>query len=649
MITPAQREEVLRLLEEGQPLPVDYKHVLFPPERQEYELVYADKQPEQHVLAETMALPLQRIREFGDTSNGEANSLIFGDNMQAMKALLRMKSAGQLRNPDGTHGFKLIYLDPPFATKRDFTNDTEERAYADKIVGAQFVEFLRRRLIFMRELLTDDGSIYVHLDEKKSHYIKVVMDEVFGEHRFQREIIWRIGWLSGYKTKARNWIRNHDVILFYSRDPNTFNKRYIPYAPGYVRRDGKPPTGEGYPYEDTWNCYEVDQLDSIQIKSFSTEKTGFPTQKNEALVARIIEASSKPGEWVLDPFVGSGTSVAVAEKLGRRWVGIDSAKVAIYTVQRRLLNLNSEIGNTGSPLQPRPFTLFNSGIYDFQRLRDLPWDEWRAFCLSLFECTDKPHKVGGVTFDGARQGYDVIVFDHTLGGGSVLDHGYIESLHSQVGSRVGETVFLIAPAASVAFLEDYLDIDGTRYYVLRIPYSIINELHIRDFEFLRQPVDETQINRTVESVGFDFIRQPSVEAAYSRVATEDGDLLKVAVRAFESQPTKLRTTLEGRDALSMVLVDCDYGQTRDALPDAAVAAPFQLDAAFYGGELKANDWTFAIPASAVGKRLMIIYVDVYGNEHTEVRAATDFGSEGATSPTRVAVPRKARPKSKSAR
>lgn len=379
-LSEAHRQEIIDRVSRGEPLPPDFKHLLFPPERQECELVYADKMPEQDVLAGTMALPLQPIRSFG--SGDSANRLIFGDNLQALKALLRLKQQGGIRNPDGTDGFKLIYLDPPFATARDFAADTGELAYADKVVGARFIEFLRRRLVLMRELLAPDGNLYVHLDEKKSHYIKVILDEVMGEHRFQREIIWRIGWVSGYKTKAKNWIRNHDVILFYSLNPSSFNKRYIPYPPGYVRRDGKPPKGEGYPYEDTWNAYELDKLDSIQIVSYSGEKTGFPTQKNEALVARIIEASSKPGEWVLDPFEGSGTTLAVAHKLKRQWVGIDSAKAAIYYTQKRLLNLRANIGNTGSDLPPADYTLYNSGIYDFKRLRDLPWDEWREFALS---------------------------------------------------------------------------------------------------------------------------------------------------------------------------------------------------------------------------------------------------------------------------
>src|SRR5690606_12655232 len=152
-------------------------------------------------------------------------------------------------------------------------------------------------------------SLYVHVDPTVGHAVKLLLDEVFGPGCFQREIVWRIGWVSGFKTKARNWIRNHDLLFFYVKDPRrfTFNKRILPHPPGYVRRDGSPPRGRGVPLCDVWNAGEGElslrgreSLDSIQIKSFSTEKTGYATQKNESLLRRIVEASSNPGDLVAD-------------------------------------------------------------------------------------------------------------------------------------------------------------------------------------------------------------------------------------------------------------------------------------------------------------------------------------------------------------
>lgn len=628
-LTDTQRQHIIELLERGEDLPLDYKHLLFPPERQEYELVYAGKEREEDILAETMAVPLQPIRTFGGNGNGWHNMLIFGDNLQAMKTLLKMKEQGKLVNEDGSRGVRLVYIDPPFATRKEFTGAQEEKAYQDKLIGAKFVEFLRKRLLLMRELLTPDGSIYVHLDEKKSHYVKVIMDEVFGEHRFQREVIWRIGWLSGFKTQAKNWIRNHDVLLFYTMNSEfVFNKIYIPYPDGYVRRDGSHPEGEGYPIEDTWNCYDIDRLDSIQIMSFSGEKTGFPTQKNENLLERIIRCSSNEGDIVLDAFAGSGTTLAVAEKLGRRWIGIDCGKLAIYTMQKRLLNLKSEIGNKGKPLKPKPFTLYNAGLYDFARLKELPWEGWRTIGLDLFQCQDKPHKVGGIQLDGYRGSDDVLVFNHTVGGGVVLDYGFIDDLHVQIGSKIGSRFFIIAPAASVTFLEDYIQKGKTRYYILRIPYSIINELHSRDFEAIKQPTDETQVNETVEAVGFDFIRQPKVECEYF-VRQREGEMFKdavVKIKTFKSEALAKGASQKGnRETLSMVLVDYDYPHdpTRKGKEP---PSPFELDAVYYASDIEANDWEVRLPLDSLGEHVMLIYIDIYGNEYTEVKSRADFGN-----------------------
>ena len=153
------------------------------------------------------------------------------------------------------------------------------------------------RLLPMLRVLKDTGSVYLHCDPTASHYLKLVMDAIFGQRNFRNEIVWRIGWVSGFKTQKRGWIRNHDTLLYYLRTRSavaTFNKEYIPYPDGYLRRDGQRPSGKGIPIEDTWNCSSGDVLDSIMIKSFSGEKLGYPTQKPVALLERIIKASSPP-------------------------------------------------------------------------------------------------------------------------------------------------------------------------------------------------------------------------------------------------------------------------------------------------------------------------------------------------------------------
>ena len=247
----------------------------------------------------------------------------------------------------------LIYIAPPFASEAEYVRKVklrgekvegepqgllEEKQYTDIWRRDEYLQFMYERLLLMRELLADSGSIYVHLDPQKVHYLKAIMDEVFGEENFLREIIWRIGWVSGYKTATENWIRNHDNILYYAKNKNNFvfNKEYIAYPKGYTRRDGAKPDGEGYAIEDTWNCNELDKMDSIQIMSFSGEKKDYPTQKNENLLTRIIKASSNAGDLVADFFVGAGTTPAVAQKLGRRWIACDINLSAVQISTKRL-------------------------------------------------------------------------------------------------------------------------------------------------------------------------------------------------------------------------------------------------------------------------------------------------------------------------
>jgi site-specific DNA-methyltransferase (adenine-specific)/adenine-specific DNA-methyltransferase len=657
-LTDHHRRHIIELLEQGQDLPPDYKHLLFPPERQEYELVYAGKEREEDILAETMAVPLQAVKTFGGNGADWHNLLIFGDNLQAMKTLLQWKAEGRLVNPDGSRGVKLVYIDPPFATKQEFRGSQDERAYQDKVAGARFVEYLRKRLILIRELLTDDGNLVVHLDPRKVHYVKVILDEVFGEHNFINEVIWHKGreggssrvhsvgsaipteyqnlliyakrrseryWrqiLGPFKRSTVSNIKCDEKGWYYTRgrmgrkpaewelEAGVALKTYVSddlsKTKEEVIREITAPGAEFVAVGDVWNT------NLVSISRF----TGYPTEKPESLLHLIIRAGTQPGDIVLDAFAGSGTTLAVAEKLGRRWIGIDCGKLAIYTIQKRMLTVREGIGNKGKPLRPRPFTLYNAGLYDFSQLKRLPWEEWRRFALLLFQCRDEPHTVGGVQLDGYRGADDVLVFNHLQHGGVVLDYGFIDDLHAQIGGKVGARFFIIAPAASVTFLEDYLDRGRTRYYILRIPYSIINELHSRDFDAITQPVDESEVNATVEAVGFDFIRLPEVECEY-RIAPREGQLIDEAVihiKTFKSRAMVKGATQKGNlETLSMVMVDYDY--------DGEV---FALDAVFCAADIERNGWEVRMPLESLGKQVMIIYMDIYGNEYREVKTPSDF-------------------------
>jgi site-specific DNA-methyltransferase (adenine-specific)/adenine-specific DNA-methyltransferase len=694
-LTDYQRQHIIELLERGEDLPLDYKHLLFPPERQEYELVYAGKEREEDILAETMGVPLQPIKTFGNANNaGWEDMLIFGDNLQAMKTLLRMKEEGKLVNADGSQGVKLVYIDPPFATKQEFRGGQDEKAYQDKIAGARFLEFLRKRLVLLKELLASNGSIYVHLDWRKGHYIKLILDELFGEDDFINEIIWQR--TASHNDPGRYGII-HDSIFFYGRSnqyawnsptmrqSQDYIDRFFVFCEGpnrevkRLKKGERPPEGwrrfrlgnlaspnprpnltyqyKGYhPPAKGWKVsidrmremeaegrlYFPESKDGrIQSKSYldevidgkpvpdvwlgilalqaqASERVSYPTQKPERLIERVITASSSPGDIVLDAFAGSGTTLAVAEKLNRRWIGIDCGKLSIYTIQKRLLNLRAEIGDKGKRLEAKPFTLYNAGLYDFSKLKRLPWQDWRFFALHLFQCRDEPHIVGGLQLDGYRGADDVLVFNHLQHGGVVLDYGFVEDLHNQIGGKVSSRFFIIAPAASVTFLEDYLDRGHTRYYILRIPYSIINELHTHDFEAITQPIDENQVNETVEAVGFDFMRLPTIECDYLVEKAGDGTVNSVVIRlnTFKSKAMVKGATQKGnRETLSMVMVDYDYDGEGEV---------FEMDTVFYAGDIEKNGWEFRLPAKQIGQQMMIIYLDVYGNEYKEVKTLVDF-------------------------
>jgi len=635
------RERIIELLEKGEELPLDYKHVLFPPEKKEYELVYAGKEREEDILADTMAVPLQPIKTFCKNGGNWSNKLIFGDNLQVMKSLLD--------DPEVKGRVKLIYIDPPFATKQEFKGSQDQKAYQDKIVGAKFVEFLRKRLIFLKELLSDDGRIYVHLDWKKAHYIKIVMDELYKENNLKNEIIWHYRrWTAG----SSSYQKMHDTLLFYSKNKSVkLNPVFVETTEGQKKKHDKGwdrnsvyIDGKRQPQLLIYNQDKVDEAvkkgridldeyarvvivetgqtiapdvwDINYINSQALERVDYPTQKPEALLERIIRASSNKDDIVLDAFAGSGTALAVAEKLGRRWIGIDCGKLAIYTMQKRLLNLKSEIGNKGKELKPKPFTLYHAGLYDFSKLKQLPLEEWRRFALLLFNCRDEKHTLSGIELDGYKGRSDVLVFDYQKEGGVVLDYGFIDDLHSMIGAKIGKQFFIIAPAASVTFLEDYIDKGSVRYYILRIPYSIINELHNKDFEAIKQPIDETQVNDTVDAVGFDFIRQPKVECTYS-VEKPKGQTVESAtikINTFRSEAMlKGASQRENRESLSMVMVDFSY--------DGDI---FNPDKVYYASDIEKTGWKVTLTADAFEEQIMIIYLDIYGNEYREVKTLKDF-------------------------
>jgi hypothetical protein len=680
-LSDGQIEEVIRRLKAGRRLPPHLVPYLFETPR-EYGLAYAGKMRQADVLAETMAMPLQSVRRFGEPDkSGWLNRLILGDNLQVLKHLLDRKEQGLLTNADGSDGPRLVYIDPPFATGEAWETRRGRVAYDDKVKGAEFIEWLRRRLIILAELLADDGSILVHLDHRYVHYIKVILDEILPGN-FRNDIIasrgvkgvqsqfqridalalghytillyskrsttkyrklfdqgskpsrWDTFWLGTDRRtmryplfgitpttgqwrwgeeKARKAIKNYERYLEEGADLHieeyaAAEEEQTGLRPDYLREGEKGPQ---------WYRYAKTQRLASDVWDVKTKGsvTGFPTEKHEDLLERVIGWLTRDGDLVLDAFVGSGTTVAVADRMLRRWIGIDSTKFSIYTTQARLLR---QAGRDENPAAS--FLLDAAGLYDYELLRGLPWEEYRAFVLQLFQCREQPISIRGVVFDGFLTDDPVLVYDFHAHKAARLGEAFVADLAGLCGGSLGRRCFIIAPALAVEPYEDYIEVDETRFFFLRIPYSIIAELHKRGFSELRQPDSVRAVNEFVESVGFDFIQPPRVECRYTRAT----NVLRVQVVEFESEAYAASDSEENISDLAMVMVDADY--------DGEI---FDLDAVFYAEGLQDDQWSFELADADVGEHLMLIYLDVYGNEHRETKKRTDFKRPRKAKPSKA--------------
>lgn len=372
------------------------------------------------------------------TDDNWQNLIVQGNNLQFMKTCYR--NADPLIKDRVKGKVKLIYIDPPFATRSDLKGSGDEKSYSDKVDSTEFIENLRERMILLREIMTKDGCLYVHLDWRTIHYVKVMLDEVFGKSDFMCNIIWkRIS--SGRKATSYKWLAVDDIILVYTNGNHKIIPQYQDYSEEYKKRftlrdergpyfwdnigsyseerlkkleaEGRikhpknpnaKPRMKNYLYEGKGVIIDNIWTDIPPINSQAKEDTNYPTQKPETLLERIILASSNPGDLVMDVFAGSGTTAAVAEKLGRRWIVCDFGKHAIYTMQKRLLKIGESkaLGNNTSKTQeygkpPKPFCVVSTGAYDFSRIMKLRdnKDAYIDFVLGLFQSSRDEKDLSG--------------------------------------------------------------------------------------------------------------------------------------------------------------------------------------------------------------------------------------------------------------
>jgi DNA modification methylase len=801
-----QDKKILReCIENDKPIPSQYRNRLFAGDdveyveaTKDYKLVYQGKARKEDIIANTPAAPLQKICSFNSDNPFEDNwhnMLIFGDNLFALKAIYEDQQGKNVYRTKNK--IKLVYIDPPFATKQDFMKD-KEKAYRDKIIGAQFIEFLRRRLILLHALLAYNGCIYVHVDQKKGHYIKAVMDEVFGEHFFINEVIWKRR--SGILAQSKQYGVNTDSLLFYSKSADFYfipptvkagAEDYVSKRFKYVDEEGrqyrlspivspsysanlvyeykgyKPPANgwscsrttmeqwerEGklvFPkkkdgriqrkqYLDEWEGRPTQTLweDIPPINPQAIERIQYPTQKPEKLLERILVASSIKGDIILDAFVGSGTTLSVAEKCHRRWIGIDCGKLSIYTSQKRLLNLTTQIGSpkkddsrdyerindfeehskasrglflvyekarkgdlvitdsflknlskfieetlSGNarqefslicpeekfkveklkvadneegkaggkivsvgkvnflisfiqpkkkaekeqPLRAKEFSLYHAGIYDQQLINELDWETYHPFVAQLFNVRLDRHKIYGFYVDGFIGTYPAYIWPYPEYKDYILDKDYVHGLHKSLGGRAGERLYVIAPVSSMGFMEDEVPHGKTTYVFLKVPLSVLMALVEKgEPGALKQPVSESNVNEVIDAIGFDFISQPVVKAAYRRLKPIDKNLWNqkqkdyvIEIKGFKSNTQVYDPDdFKNFETLSMVLVDCNYNNDY-----------FNLSGVFWSDLILDEDRQKAVIRISQdhfrGKKMMIIFMDKYGNELKVVKTKKDF-------------------------
>ena len=317
------------------------------------ELRWTGKRP----YRSTQYYPAQLRELYGHAQDGWMNKIFWGDNLQVMSHMMK-EYRGRI---------DLIYIDPPFDSKADYkkkiavrgvgkaasdSSSFEEKQYTDIWTNDEYLQFMYERLTVMREPLSKHGSIYLHCDWHKSHYLRTIMDAVFGSNNFKNEIIW---YYRRWNITSTSFATNHDTLLFYAKGeaPHTYNQLYIPKSEkssaqgkswkSIIGEDGvrrsiqtDEPT-KGVPMPDVW---EISMINPVAKERTSI---GYPTQKPEALIERIVTASSNPGDLVFDCFMGSGTTQAVAMKLGRRFIGADINLGAVQTTTKRLISIAADL------------------------------------------------------------------------------------------------------------------------------------------------------------------------------------------------------------------------------------------------------------------------------------------------------------------
>ncbi len=645
---------------------------------------YAGKRPESVILAQAAltggAAPLQIVRRFGETKDNEwYNMIVQGDNLQFLKTcylnqdpLIRDKVKGKV---------KLIYIDPPFGTGDEYGGSNGEMSYSAKLMGAEYIEALRERLIYLREILSNNGAIFIRMDYHFGHYIKVIADEIFGRDNFRNEIIvsrTRQGALNTQFETQKSMNVATDSIYWYSKKTSSRFKAFMKEAGDnaksywhtfwkptnrpnlrykifeikpekgqwlwkkerteaaiknygeykqqnlpldiYWKRTGK--TKEFVKKEEHLNSYNsvkywipprdyiLSNTDWTDIKGYS-RITGYPTENSEELLERIISTCSEEDDLVMDVFAGSGTTAAVAEKLGRRWIMCDFGKHAIYTMQKRIWNIaaSKKLGQEaksnekyGEP--PQPFSIISAGAYDFSRIMNLRKnkDAYINFVLGLFGIArdekdySSKYKLSNIYAEKDNNPVEVYpVWKDDYLRDIKIDEDYLKEIIVATGGRLKGDYYIVTPESCTVITNTTLknsNNEDVNFKLLKFPYKVLEDIS-RHFQIEEQPSSQEEINRLISSTEFYFNEDIKIEverlSGGFRISQFKTEILDKSKKRFE-----------GLEGLSMLLIDRNYN-----------GKIFNMDLAIYKKEISKEG---IVKVENLKENSYLIAIDKHGNE-----------------------------------
>lgn len=595
---------------------IDSTDIPIPPVHGRPLLTWVGKQPLRHVAA----FPAQHVETFAPVAfsahedlehpwhdwpecYAPGGLLFHGDNKEVLAHLLAYGFRGKIN---------LIYIDPPFDSGADYVRKVhlrgaraavrmagepaslgEQIQYTDIWSHDSYLQFMYERLLLLRELLAEEGSIYLHCDYRQSHHLRCLMDEVFGAEHFQNEIIWFYP-RGGDSEKQFN--RKHDTILFYAKsDTWTFNYHdvVIPYTPEQLARfDHEDAHGRFYwnvnPRGERVKTYQrkagIGEYDvwNIPINAVQIEQVGYPTLKPEALLERIIRASSHPGDLLLDCFSGSGTTAAVAQKLGRRWIACDLNRGAIQTAVKRLQGIIQAQIDAGTDPVVTGFTVHRINNYD---LALPPGAALDLACQHIGIVRSRTADY----FDGmlGRRLVKLIPFDHPL---NPLD---LEELRRELATRPTETrdvvlVCLGQTLAAAAWLEEWQRLRGDG----------LNRIEVIEL-------------RSDPRYGNFIVHEPAIARVHIRrvagqITVEITDFISPTIIArLERDVSLLRASIpDWRAMVDCVMIDTAY--------DGRVFTLRHCDIPMRKQDLVGGSYTFPAPAERTSVAVKI--VDMLGEE-----------------------------------